>query len=105
MPRYLTQCQYGEWCVIDTQPGIDVTIAIGCPVGRGGTSAGREYAERITHALNAAPDLLETIEMLCDGLEWNIESRPLVMNESDCEALATARAVIAEYREKQQGSR
>jgi len=84
--------------------GIDVTIAIGCPVGRGGTSAGREYAERITRELNAVPELLDMLEMLCDGIEWNIDNSVL-MNESDSEALATARTVIADYHAKQQGGR
>ena len=102
-PRYLTQRQYGEWCIIDTQTGIDVTIAIGCPVGRGGTSAGREYAERITRELNATPALLEMLETLCDGLEWNIDNTVL-MNESDSEALASARAVIADYRAGKQAT-
>lgn len=102
--RYLTQRQYGEWCIIDTQPGIDVTIAIGCPVGVGGTSAGREYAERITRELNAAPALLETLEMLADGLEWNIQNHPAVMDESDSEALETARAVVADYRASKQAT-
>jgi hypothetical protein len=43
----------------------------------------------------AAPDLLDALEMLCIGLEWNIDNHPTVMNEADHEALANARAVIA----------
>lgn len=43
-------------------------------------------------------ELLEMIEMLCAGLEWNIEQHPTVMNESDNEALAEARALVAKVR-------
>ena len=43
----------------------------------------------------AAPDLLEALETLCTGLEWNIENHPTIMNESDSQALAEARAAIA----------
>lgn len=43
----------------------------------------------------AAPELLEALDTLCNGLEWMIENRPTIMDESDCEALNMARAVIA----------
>jgi hypothetical protein len=46
----------------------------------------------------AAPELYEALEMLCNGLEWNIENHPTVMNESDREALALARAALAKAR-------
>lgn len=37
----------------------------------------------------------DTIDMLCNGLAWNIESHPTVMNQSDEEALASGRAMVA----------
>lgn len=40
-------------------------------------------------------ELLEMLETLCAGLEWNIENHPTVMNEADAEALDLARALIA----------
>jgi hypothetical protein len=43
--------------------------------------------------------LLEMLERLCNGLAWNIEAHPDIMNESDCEALQEARALIASVRE------
>jgi hypothetical protein len=48
----------------------------------------------------AAPDLYEALEMLCNGLEWNIENHPTVMNESDREALGQARAALAKAKGK-----
>ena len=97
--RYITQQQYGEWCVIDTAPGVSVTIAVGCPIGRGGTDTGREYAERIAQGLNATTELLETLETLCNGLAWNIENHPQIMGQADDEALADARRVLAQAAE------
>jgi len=41
--------------------------------------------------------LLDMIDMLCTGLEWNIENHPEVMNEADSEALEEARALLARY--------
>lgn len=38
--------------------------------------------------------LLDMLETLCNGLEWNIENHPEIMNESDAEALAQARALL-----------
>ncbi len=46
-------------------------------------------------------ELLEMIEMLCAGLEWNIENHPVVMNEADNEALTEARALVARVRANQ----
>ena len=97
--RYSVQKQYGEWCVMEHR-GMDVTIAVGCPIRRGGTEAGREYAERIVQALNERDMLRETLEMLCNGLEWHIENNPLIMNEADNEALAQARARLAAHAER-----
>lgn len=45
-----------------------------------------------------SPELLEMLEKLCNGLEWNIENHPTVMSEVDCEALLEARALIAKVR-------
>jgi len=39
-------------------------------------------------------ELLDMVEMLADGLQWNLESLD-VMGESDREALTEARALIA----------
>ena len=44
-----------------------------------------------------APKCLEMLETLCGGLEWNIDNN-ILMNESDCEALTAARALIAEIK-------
>lgn len=41
--------------------------------------------------------LIDMIETLCNGLEWNIENHPTIMNESDAEALEEARALLARY--------
>jgi len=51
------------------------------------------YARLFAHA----PEILEMLETLCAGLEWNIDSNVL-MNESDTEALASARALIAKVK-------
>jgi hypothetical protein len=40
--------------------------------------------------------LLEALEILCNGLEWNIKNHPTIMNQADEEALLLARAVIAQ---------
>jgi hypothetical protein len=40
--------------------------------------------------------LLDMLIKLCNGLEWNIENHPTVMNEADAEALMEARELIAE---------
>lgn len=42
-----------------------------------------------------APELLDMVVMLADGLEWNIENHPEAMGQSDDEALAAARELIA----------
>lgn len=42
----------------------------------------------------AAQAALEALDMLCTGLEWNIENHPTVMNQSDDEALAQARGAL-----------
>jgi len=48
-------------------------------------------------ALRERVALLEsTVEMLCTGLEWNIEHHPTVMDSADEEALREARAVLHE---------
>lgn len=44
-------------------------------------------------------DLLEMLETLCNGLEWNIQNHPTVMNESDGEALTAARTLITRVRD------
>lgn len=41
--------------------------------------------------------LVEMLETLCNGLAWNIENHPDVMNETDAEALAEARAMLERY--------
>lgn len=43
------------------------------------------------------PTAIDIIEMLCNGLEWNIENHPDVMNVSDSEALQQARAFLATH--------
>lgn len=45
-------------------------------------------------------DLLDMLQVLCNGLEWNIESHPTVMGECDSEALNNARRLIASVRTK-----
>lgn len=45
-----------------------------------------------------APELLEMLETMCDGLAWNIENHPTVLNQSDDEMIAEARALIAKAR-------
>jgi len=67
--RYITQRQYGEWAIIDTAPGVNVTIAVGCPIGQGGTTAGRIYAERIRHTLNIASELEAAARALLDKID------------------------------------
>lgn len=44
------------------------------------------------------PDALDIIEMLCNGIEWNMENHPTVMNESDNEALQQAREFVVKAR-------
>lgn len=68
--RYIVQRQYGEWCVMDAHAHINVTIAVGCPIGQGGTEAGREYAERIAHGLNSRDALLALIRDMSDAISW-----------------------------------
>lgn len=53
------------------------------------------YARLFAHA----PELLEMVETLADGLEWNLESLD-VMGESEHEALVSARALIAKVKGK-----
>jgi hypothetical protein len=45
-------------------------------------------------------ELLEMLEILADGLEWNIDNI-IGMNESDSEALVAARALIAKVKGEQ----
>lgn len=66
--RYIVQRQYGEWCVMDAHAHINVTIAVGCPIGQGGTEAGREYAERIAQGLNERDALMAENKKLRDAL-------------------------------------
>lgn len=40
-------------------------------------------------------ELIDMLETLCNGLEWNIENHPDIMNESDCETIAEARALLS----------
>lgn len=42
----------------------------------------------------ARDELIETVEMLCRGLEWNIDEYPDIMDGSDCEALDAAKEVV-----------
>jgi hypothetical protein len=42
--------------------------------------------------------LLDMIDTLCNGIAWNIENHPDVMNQSDDEALAAGRALVERYR-------
>ena len=53
-----------------------------------------DMGEALAAIVNAVPALFEMLKTLSDGLEWNIENNPTVMNESDNEALAEARALI-----------
>lgn len=43
---------------------------------------------------NTISELHGMVETLCNGLAWNIESHPTIMNESDAEALVEARALL-----------
>lgn len=45
-----------------------------------------------------APELLDMVATLADGLEWNIEQHPDAMGQADDEALAAARALIAQIK-------
>ncbi|MGB3290989.1 MAG: hypothetical protein WBA83_17080 [Burkholderiaceae bacterium] len=54
------------------------------------------YSRGKAEALKAQP-LIDMLETLCTGLEWNIENHPEAMNEADVEALANARALLARY--------
>lgn len=58
--------------------------------------AATDPTERLKLQLADNEDRLRgALEMLCNGLEWHIESHPLIMNEADNEALAEARSVLA----------
>lgn len=50
---------------------------------------------RLGPPANQPPSAIDIIEMLCNGLEWNIENYPDTMNVSDQEALQQARAFLA----------
>ncbi|WP_368647918.1 hypothetical protein [Castellaniella ginsengisoli] len=71
------------------------------PVGIG--EAMQAYARDAIEAVlrdrmpDAPQDLLDMLDTLCAGLEWNIENHPAIMNESDSEALAEARALMSRY--------
>jgi hypothetical protein len=61
---------------------------------------------RAVHAIPSAvsPDvqeLLTIIEMLCNGIEWNIENHHEEMTQADEEALAQGRAALSKYGSKQ----
>lgn len=45
---------------------------------------------RIRVGLEAA---IDEIDVLCTGIEWNIDNHPAIMNQSDAEALTTARGI------------
>jgi hypothetical protein len=45
--------------------------------------------------ITAAPELFNTVDTLCNGLEWLIENHPTIMNEADNEAVTAARALLA----------
>lgn len=45
-----------------------------------------------------APELFDTVDTLCNGIEWLIENHPTIMGEADNEAVAAARALLARIR-------
>lgn len=81
--RYIVQRQYGEWCVMDAHAHINVTIAVGCPIGQGGTEAGREYAERIAQGLNERNALMAEVKKLRDALIDILDAGDWMWSETD----------------------
>jgi hypothetical protein len=66
-------------------------------IDRNGPVTAEAAIELIAAAiLDGRRGLVGMLQTLCNGIEWNIENHPTVMNESDSEALAEARAMIAE---------
>lgn len=54
-------------------------------------------AEPVKVPSETVQPLLDTIEILCNGLEWNIENHPDIMTPADDEALGAARTLLARY--------
>ena len=85
----------GQICQMkDGKPHL-ILFEFGCPNCSEVESRNAEdMGEALATIVNASPALFEMLRTLCDGLEWNIENNPTVMNESDNEALTDARALI-----------
>ncbi len=45
-------------------------------------------------------EMREQIQRLCNGLSWNIENHPEIMNGSDTDELTSALAILAKYPQK-----
>lgn len=60
------------------------------------------YDAGFRHGVEAAEkqrdELLDMLDTLCNGIAWNIEHHPDVMNESDSEALQSARLLLEKLR-------
>ena len=58
------------------------------------TDEQKQEREANARLIACAPELLAMLGTLCNGLRWNIEQHPTVMNEADSEALTEAEALI-----------
>lgn len=66
------------------------------PEGQLGAPHGT-WAQQLAAAGQQQVELLIMLDMLCNGLAWNIENHPDVMNESDSEALLAARGLLKKF--------
>lgn len=66
------------------------------PEGQLGAPHGT-WSQQLAAAGQQQVELLSMLDTLCNGLAWNIENHPEVMNESDAEALQAARALLEKF--------
>lgn len=53
---------------------------------------------RELHLRVAAPELVDALEMMVNGLQWYMDNHPLIINECDHEAVVTANIALAKAR-------
>jgi len=66
------------------------------PEGQLGAPHGT-WAQQLSAAGRQQVELIGMLDTLCNGLAWNIENHPDVMNESDAEALQAARLLLEKF--------
>ena len=55
------------------------------------------WANQLAETGRKQIELIEMLDTLCNGIAWNIEHHPDVMNESDNEALRAARSLLEKF--------